>query len=58
MPYINVKTTNEEVTNEHKKSIIKGCTQLMVDVLNKKLDFEMNIFCYKPYKNEIKRGGK
>jgi 4-oxalocrotonate tautomerase len=35
MPYINVKITNEEVTNEQKKSIIKGCTQLMVEVLNK-----------------------
>ena len=35
MPYINVKITNEDVTNEQKKAIIKGCTQLMVDVLNK-----------------------
>jgi 4-oxalocrotonate tautomerase family enzyme len=58
MPYINVKTTNEEVTNEHKESIIKGCIQLMVDVLNKKPEFEINVFCYKPDKIEIKRGGK
>ena len=35
MPYINVKITNEGVTNEQKQAIIKGCTQLMVDVLNK-----------------------
>ena len=35
MPYINVKITNENVTNEQKAAIIKGCTQLMVDVLNK-----------------------
>ena len=35
MPYINVKITDEGVTNEQKKAIIKGCTQLMVDVLNK-----------------------
>ncbi len=35
MPYINVKVTNEKVSNEQKKAIIKGCTQLMVDVLNK-----------------------
>ena len=35
MPYINVKVTNENVTNEQKKAIIKGCTQLMVEVLNK-----------------------
>lgn len=35
MPYINVKITDEAVTNEQKQSIIKGCTQLMVDILNK-----------------------
>ncbi len=35
MPYINVKITNEGVTNEQKKAIIQGRTQLMVDVLNK-----------------------
>lgn len=35
MPYINVKITDEGVTNEQKKSIIQGCTQLMVDVLDK-----------------------
>jgi 4-oxalocrotonate tautomerase len=36
MPYINVKITDEGVTNEQKQSIIAGCTQLMVDVLDKK----------------------
>jgi 4-oxalocrotonate tautomerase len=35
MPYINVKITDEEVTNEQKQDIIKGCTQLMVDILKK-----------------------
>lgn len=35
MPYINVKITDEDVTNEQKHAIIKGCTQLMVEVLNK-----------------------
>ena len=35
MPFINVKITDEDVTNGQKKAIIKGCTQLMVDVLNK-----------------------
>ncbi len=35
MPYINVKITNEGVSNEQKKAIIEGCTQLMVKVLNK-----------------------
>ena len=35
MPYINVKITNENVTNKQKQAIIKGCTQLMVDVLGK-----------------------
>lgn len=35
MPYINVKITDEGVTNQQKQAIIKGCTQLMVDVLDK-----------------------
>jgi len=35
MPYINVKITDEDVSNEQKQAIIAGCTQLMVDVLNK-----------------------
>ncbi len=35
MPYINVKITDEGVSNEQKQAIIKGCTQLMVEILNK-----------------------
>ena len=35
MPYINIKITDEQVTNEQKKALIQGATQLMVDVLNK-----------------------
>lgn len=35
MPYINVKVTDESVTNQQKQAIIKGCTQLMVDILEK-----------------------
>lgn len=35
MPYINVRITNENVTNKQKQAIIKGCTQLMIDVLDK-----------------------
>ncbi|OIQ48565.1 MAG: 4-oxalocrotonate tautomerase [Gammaproteobacteria bacterium MedPE] len=35
MPYINVKVTNEGVTQEQKQAIIEGCTKLMVDVLDK-----------------------
>lgn len=35
MPYINVKVTNEGVSQQQKQAIIEGCTQLMVDVLNK-----------------------
>lgn len=35
MPYINVKITDENVTREQKQAIIKGCTQIMVEVLNK-----------------------
>ena len=35
MPYNNVKITDEGVSNVQKQAIIKGCTQLMVDVLDK-----------------------
>lgn len=35
MPYINIKVTDEHVTTEQKQALIKGATQLMVDVLNK-----------------------
>ena len=35
MPYININTTDENVTSEQKQALIKGTTQLMVDVLNK-----------------------
>ena len=35
MPYINIKVTDEKVTNEQKQALIKGATQLLVDVLNK-----------------------
>ncbi len=35
MPYINIKVTDEQVTKEQKAALIKGATQLLVDVLNK-----------------------
>ncbi|MEI5637703.1 MULTISPECIES: tautomerase family protein [unclassified Pseudoalteromonas] len=35
MPIITVKVTKEGVTTEHKREIIHGATQLMVDILNK-----------------------
>lgn len=35
MPYINIKVTDEGVTSEQKKALIKGATQLVVDVLDK-----------------------
>jgi 4-oxalocrotonate tautomerase len=35
MPYINIKVTDEGVTPDQKKQLIKGATQLVVDVLNK-----------------------
>jgi 4-oxalocrotonate tautomerase len=35
MPYVNIKITDEAVTNEQKQALIKGTTQLLVDVLNK-----------------------
>ncbi len=35
MPYINIKVTREGVTDAQKAELIKGSTQLLVDVLGK-----------------------
>lgn len=35
MPYVNIKITNEGVTNEQKQALIAGTTKLLVDVLDK-----------------------
>lgn len=35
MPYVNIKITDEHVSAEQKAALIKGVTQLLVDVLNK-----------------------
>jgi 4-oxalocrotonate tautomerase len=35
MPYVNIKITNENVTPEKKAELIRGATQLLVDVLGK-----------------------
>ncbi|HWL13116.1 MAG TPA: 4-oxalocrotonate tautomerase family protein [Ureibacillus sp.] len=35
MPFVNIKITNENVTPEKKAALIKGATQLLVDVLDK-----------------------
>lgn len=35
MPYVNIKITNEAVTLEQKKALIKGVTDLLVKTLNK-----------------------
>ncbi|MDF1507538.1 4-oxalocrotonate tautomerase family protein [Robertmurraya sp. DFI.2.37] len=35
MPYVNIKITNENVTAAKKAELIKGATQLLVDVLGK-----------------------
>ncbi|MEB2437523.1 tautomerase family protein [Citrobacter braakii] len=35
MPYVNIKITNEGATDQQKKKLIEGVTQLLVDVLNK-----------------------
>lgn len=35
MPYVNIKITDENVTAQQKAALIKGATQLLVDVLNK-----------------------
>ncbi len=35
MPYVNIKITREGATVEQKTALIKGATQLLVDVLGK-----------------------
>jgi len=35
MPFVNIKITRGGVTEEQKKELIKGATQLLVDVLGK-----------------------
>ncbi len=35
MPYVNIKITKEGATAEQKAALIKGATQLLVDVLQK-----------------------
>ncbi len=35
MPYVNIKITDENVTKEQKLKLIRGATQLLVDVLGK-----------------------
>ncbi len=35
VPYVNIKITKEDVTPEQKAALIKGATQLLVDVLGK-----------------------
>ena len=35
MPYVNIRITREGVTTEQKAALIKGATQLLVDVLGK-----------------------
>ncbi|OZG73544.1 4-oxalocrotonate tautomerase [Hahella sp. CCB-MM4] len=35
MPYVNIKVTDENVTRDQKEKLVKGVTQLLVDVLNK-----------------------
>jgi len=35
MPYVNIRITREGATPEQKAALIRGATQLLVDVLNK-----------------------
>ncbi|WP_222984047.1 tautomerase family protein [Flagellimonas meishanensis] len=35
MPYINIRVTDEQVTQEQKRQLIEGATKLVVDILNK-----------------------
>ena len=35
MPYINIKVTDEGVTQEQKRQLVEGATQLVVSILDK-----------------------
>ncbi len=35
MPYVNIKVTREAVTTEQKRTLIRGVTDLLVEVLGK-----------------------
>lgn len=35
MPYVEIKVTREQVTKEQKQRLIRGVTQLLIDVLQK-----------------------
>ena len=35
MPYVNIKVTDECVTTEQKQQLIRGATQLLLDILQK-----------------------
>jgi 4-oxalocrotonate tautomerase len=35
MPYVNIKVTKEEMTDDKKRQLIKGVTNLLCEVLNK-----------------------
>ncbi|WP_196889364.1 tautomerase family protein [Aureivirga sp. CE67] len=36
MPYVNIKVTDENVTDHQKQQLIKGVTNLLVEILHKK----------------------
>lgn len=35
MPYVNIRITKEEVSNQQKQQLISGVTQLLADILGK-----------------------
>ena len=41
MPYVNIRVTNTNVTTEQKVKLVKGVTDLLVDVLDKKPETTM-----------------
>lgn len=38
MPYVKIEITRDGVTKEQKRALIKGVTQLLVDILHKRPD--------------------
>lgn len=51
MPYINVRILEEGVTSDQKRAIIKGITDVMVNVLNKNPDYTFVVIDEVPLDN-------
>ena len=51
MPYVNVRITDDNVTKQQKLDVIKGITQVLVDVLGKSPDSTFVVIDEVPVEN-------